>query len=418
MFRKETLSNGLTVLTEQLPHVRSVAIGVWLRRGSRHETEDESGLAHFIEHMLFKGTESRTQLQIAQEMDSIGGQTDAFTSQEYAGFHAKVVDEHVGRAVDLLSDIVLNPRFEPVELARPRRVIFEEIKSVEDAPEELVHDIFVEDFWPRHPLGRPILGHPETVRNFTRRDLLSFFRKTYAPSNMIVSAAGNIEHERLRDLVAERFDSLSTPPDGVIDTPPLVSARIRVLDKDLELAHLLIGSVCPEQASPRRYAAYVLNAVLGGNMSSRLFQVIREERGLAYSVYSGLMTFRDAGQFSVYAGTDPKNVTEVVDLMLNELRLIKAEPVTQSELRRAKDHLRGSILMGGEGTGSRMSQIARQEMYFGRLVPIEEAIEGIESVDAEQVQSLAIDMFERRALSMTLLGRIDQLEPMPETLVA
>ena len=418
MFRKKVLDNGLTVLTEEMPHVRSVAIGIWIARGSRHETTEEGGLAHFIEHMVFKGTQRRSQARIAQEMDEIGGQTDAFTSHEYAGFYAKVLDEHVPRAVDLLSDIVLAPRFDAEELERERNVIFEEIKGVEDAPEDLVHELFGEQFWPNHPLGRPILGTPKTLAAFTRAEVLRFFRRIYAPSNLIVAAAGRLEHAHIERLVAEHFDALQTPPDGLVDKAPVMVPSVRLLDKDLEQAHLVIGTEGPPQASPDRYTAYILNAILGGSLSSRLFQVIREERGLAYSVYSGLSCFRDTGQLTVYAGTDPKNVPEVLELVMVELGRIRNEPIEAPELQRAKDHLRGSLLMGLESTGSRMSQLARQEMYYGRQVSVEEAIRGIEAVSSEDLRRLASSMFENRPLAMTLLGKLSHLHPVPETLVA
>jgi predicted Zn-dependent peptidase len=418
MFRKEVLANGLTVLTEKMAHVRSVAVGVWIRRGSRHEEKSESGLAHFLEHMLFKGTERRSQAEIAQEMDEIGGQTDAFTSQEYAGFHAKVLDEHVVRAVDLLSDIVSQPRFDAEEIERERKVILDEMKSVEDTPDDMVHDLFTESFWPDHALGRPVLGRVETVSSFARKDLLRFFKKTYAPSNLIVAAAGNLEEEKILDLVRERFSSLSTPPDGIANVPPRVSPTIQLEDKDLELAHLVVGSEAPPQASPRRHAAYVLNAVLGGNLSSRLFQVIREEHALAYAVFSGLFAFHDTGQFSIYAGTEPQNVSLVLDLVRAELRRIKSQPVEEAELQRAKSHLRGSILMGLESTSARMSQLARQEMYFGRQVSPDEVISGIDAVTSAEVLELASEMFGRGPLSMTVLGRLEHLRPIPEILVA
>ena len=418
MFRKEVLANGLTVLTEKMPHVRSVAVGVWIRRGSRHERTNESGLAHFLEHMVFKGTERRSQAEIAQEMDEIGGQTDAFTAHEYAGFHAKVLDEHVVRAVDLLSDIVSHPRFDDEELERERKVILEEMKGVEDTPDDVVHDLFCEAFWPDHGLGRPVLGRVETVSSFTRKDLVRFFKKIYTPSNLIVAAAGNLEEESLLDLVRERFSSLATPPDGIANVPPKVSPSIQVEEKDLELAHLVVGTEAPPQASPQRYAAYVLNAVLGGNLSSRLFQVIREEHALAYSVFSSLSPYHDTGQFAIYAGTEPSNVPQVLDLVLTELRRIKSKPVEEAELQRAKSHLRGSILMGLESTSARMSQLARQEMYFVRHVTADEVISGIDAVSSSEVLELAAEMFGRGPLAMTVLGRLEHLQPIPESLVA
>lgn len=418
MFRKHVLENGLTILTEAMPHVPSVSVGVWLNRGSRHETAAESGLSHFIEHMVFKGTEHRSQAKIAQEMDEIGGQTDAFTSHEYAGFHAKVLGEDLPRAVDLLSDIVLAPSFDADELERERMVILEEIKSVEDSPEELVHDVFCESFWPDHPLGRPILGTPETVGSFGREDVVAFFRKIYAPSNIVVSAAGSLEHESLVELMESHFERLDSPPDELTVTAPDTASTVHVQEKKLEQAHIVLGTLGPESASNERFAAYVLNAVLGGNLSSRLFQVIREQHGLAYSVYSGLSSFEDCGQFTVYAGTDPKNVGDVVDLTLRELGRIKSEAVPSEELERAKAHLRGSTLMGLESTGARMSRAARQEMTFGRHIRVEDALARFEAVTSEDVLRLAEKMFDNRPLAMTLLGTGAHFDPVPETLVA
>lgn len=418
MFRKKVLANGLTVLTERMPYVRSVAIGVWIRRGSRHEREEEGGLAHFLEHMVFKGTERRSQAEIAQEMDSIGGQTDAFTSHEYAGFHAKVLDEHVPRAVDLLGDIVVSPRFDAEEIERERKVIFDEMKSVEDTPDDVVQDLFVESFWPNHPLGRPVLGVRDTVSRFQRSDLLGFFRKTYTPSNLIVAAAGNLEEEPFFELVEKQFSTLSTPPDGLVTSTPRVSAGVHLHEKDLELAHLVLGSEAPPQASPRRHTAYVLNAVLGGNLSSRLFQVVREEHALAYAIFSGLSAFADVGQFTIYSGTEPENVPRVLELVLQEIRRIKTEPVADEELQRAKDHLRGSILMGLESVSARMSQLARQEMYFGRYLTADETIAGIEAVRPPDILELADEMFGKGPLAMTVLGRVALFRGIPETLVA
>ncbi len=418
MFRKKVLANGLTVLTETIPHVRSVAVGVWIRRGSRHERKEEGGLAHFLEHMVFKGTERRTQAEIAQEMDSIGGQTDAFTSHEYAGFHAKVLDEHVPRAVDLLADIVIAPRFDAQEIERERKVIFDEMKSVEDTPDEVVQDLFVESFWPDHPLGRPVLGVRDTVSRFQRGDLLGFFRKTYAPSNLIVSAAGNLEAEGFFELIDEHFSRLVTPPDGLVTHPPRVSPQVHLQEKDLELAHIVLGCEAPAQASPRRHVAYVLNAVLGGNLSSRLFQVVREEHALAYAIFSSLSAYSDVGQFSVYSGTEPENVPRVLELLLQEIRRIKAEPVGDAELQRAKDHLRGSILMGLESVNARMSQLARQEMYFRRYLTVDETLAGIEAVRSSDVLELAEEMFGRGPLALTVLGRVSLFQGIPESLVA
>ncbi len=418
MIKKDLLDNGLTVVTEAMPHVRSVAVGIWLRRGSRHEQRVKGGISHFIEHMVFKGTTRRTQLEIAQEMDAIGGQTDAFTTKEYASFNAKVLDEHVPQVVDLLADIVLNPSFDSEELERERKVIFEEIKMVEDTPDDLVHEIFIESFWPDHPLGLPILGTRETVEALDREQLLRFFRETYTPSNLIVSAAGNLDHQKVVDLVDSHFRPLQQRPNGVHESPPSVDPAMRFREKDLEQVHLVLGTVAPHQSHEDRYTSYVLNTILGGTMSSRLFQVIREKRGLAYSVGSGLSCYRDAGNLTIYAATSPQSCAQVVELVLVELRRIRREPVGDKELRRAKDHLKGSIMLGLEGTGSRMSQLARHEMYFGRQISLDETLAGIESVNREEIMRLAAEMFEERPLGLTAVGNLADLKPLPEQLVA
>jgi len=418
MIRKSLLDNGLAVVTEAMPHVRSVAVGVWLRRGSRHEHPTKGGISHFIEHMVFKGTSRRTQVEIAQAMDSIGGQTDAFTSKEYASFDAKVLDEHLPQVVDLLADIVLDPSFDEEELERERKVVFEEIKMVEDTPDDLVHEIFTESFWPNHPLGLPILGTRESVEALDRAQLLGFFRETYTPANLIVAAAGNLVHEDVVELIDRYFHPLKPRPSGVLESPPVVESAVRFREKNLEQVHLVLGTSAPSQSHADRYASYVLNTVLGGTMSSRLFQVIREKRGLAYSVFSGLSCYRDAGSLTIYAATSPQNSAQVVELVLEELRRIRREPVLGAELRRAKDHLKGSFMLGLEGTGARMSQLARHEMYFGRQIPLDEILHGIETVEAEDVMRLAGEMFEGRPLALTALGNLEQFKPLPEQLVA
>lgn len=412
MTQKEILENGLTVLTEAMPHVRSASVGVWLRRGSRHETPVQSGISHFIEHMVFKGTERRTQAQIAEEMDAIGGQTDAFTSKEYASFYAKVMDEHLALVMDLLADIVLNPRFDAEELERERKVIVEEIKMVEDTPDDLAHEIFLESFWPDHPLGRPILGTRRSVGSFSREDLVSYFRETYTPANLIVAAAGNLEHPRVVELVRHYFEPLRSQPNGVEEVPPKVRAAIRVRQKtELEQAHLVLGTAAPHQSHEDRNASYVLNTVLGGTISSRLFQNIREKQGLAYSVFSGLSSYRDAGNLTVYAATSPQNARQVIELVVEEFRRLKREPVSEVELRRAREHLKGSIMLGLESTTARMSNLARQEMYFGRFVSLDEILEGIEKVSREEVLRLAGQIFNGEGMGLTAVGNLKRFKP-------
>src|SRR6187401_2669059 len=312
----ERLPSGLRLVTEAMPHVRSVTVGVWLTRGSRHESDAESGVAHFVEHMLFKGTTSRSAQQIAQTIDSIGGQLDAFTAKEYASYYVKVLDEHLSLAIDLLSDMVMRPALAPADVTKEQSVILEEIKMVEDAPDDLVHEVFAQQFWPRHPLGRPILGTPATVSSFEQEGLRRYFGRMYVAPQLLVAVAGHIDHAQVRDLVERTFASVPTVGDGTGTAPPDVSAGLAYRQKDIEQSHLCMGTPAYHQAHEDRHALYVLNTILGGSMSSRLFQHIREDRGLAYSVFSTLTSYSDAGMVTIYAGCASDKVSQVVDLSL------------------------------------------------------------------------------------------------------
>jgi predicted Zn-dependent peptidase len=416
MIKREVLSNGLTLLTESMPHVRSVAIGVWLQRGSRHERVEETGISHFIEHMVFKGTRNRSAETIAAEVDSIGGHMDAFTAKEYASFHLKVLDEHLPLAVDILGDIVMNPLFDAAEIAKEKKVILEEIKMVEDTPDDLVMELFSEAFWPDHPLGRPILGTRKSVQGFKRDELLRFFRAVYQPRNIVISAAGHLEHDRLAEMVGRHFGSLDSGADGHRTEPPTWAARIVTRSKkELEQVHLCLGSPAYPQSHGDRYGAYVLNTVLGGSMSSRLFQNVREKRGLAYSISSGVTSYSDAGSLTVYAGTSLDAVPEVVALIVEELKRVKGERIPEDELRRAKDHLKGSLMLSLENTGSRMSYLARQEIYFRRTFSLDETLGAIEAVTGDDVQRIADDLF-KGDLGMSLLGNLKGYRPKPSQL--
>jgi predicted Zn-dependent peptidase len=407
---RDSLDNGLRILTEPMQQVRSVSIGVWLARGSRHETAEQSGIAHFVEHMLFKGTATRSAEDIAQAIDSIGGQLDAFTAKEYASYYIKVLDEHLPRALDVLSDLVLNPAFNPDDVEREKKVILEEIKMVEDTPDDLVHELFTQGFWEDHPLGRPILGTRETVESFTADSLRTYFRNTYAPSNLIVSAVGNLEHGAVRRLIDERFGHLRPVSGEAREDPPQVAPKVLIRQKELEQSHICVGTSSYQQDHENRYASYVLNTLLGGSMSSRLFQNVREKRGLAYAVFSGMSAYRDAGSFTIYAGCANEAVSEVVDLVVEEMRGVKREPVPQAELQRAKDHLKGSLMLSLENTASRMSHIARQEIYFERQVGLDETLAGVEQVTTDDVQRVATDLFQNGSMSATVLGNVNGLQ--------
>ena len=330
-----------------MSHVRSVSVGVWLTRGSRHEPTQDAGIAHFVEHMLFKGTTSRTAEDIAQQVDSIGGQLDAFTSKEYAGYYIKVLDEHLPIAIDLLSDLVSRPTFAAEEIEREKKVILEEIKMVEDTPDDLVHELFTQSFWEGHPLGRPILGSPESVEALTSDVLRAYFNATYTAGHLVIVAVGNVTHARMRELLMPAFGRLAAHSDRMRERPPAVLPHAQVRTKELEQSHVCLGTSSYPQDHADRYAAYVMNTMLGGSMSSRLFQNVRERRGLAYSVFSNLAAYRDAGSLTIYAGCANEAVREVVTLVVQELRGMKVEPPDE-ELRRAKDHLKGSLMLSLE----------------------------------------------------------------------
>jgi predicted Zn-dependent peptidase len=399
-----------------MPQVRSVSIGVWLARGSRHEPAEQSGIAHFVEHMLFKGTATRSAEDIAQTIDSIGGQMDAFTAKEYASYYIKVLDEHLPLAVDVLSDIVTRPAFSPDDIEREKKVVVEEIKMVEDTPDDLVHELFTERFWQDHPLGRPILGTKETVEALTADRLRHYFGGAYTASTLIVAAVGNIEHAEVRDLVWRTFENLPTTTHPVEERRPTVVPQVLIRNKELEQSHVCLGAGAYQQDHADRYTSYVLNTVLGGSMSSRLFQNVREKRGLAYAVFSGLSAYRDAGSVTIYAGCANDAVGELVDVVIAELRRLKAEMLPPSELRRAKDHLKGSLMLNLESTSSRMSHLARQEIYFDRQFGLDETLEGVERVSCEDVRRVASELFSSGALAATVLGAVNGLQLPPERL--
>jgi predicted Zn-dependent peptidase len=407
--QKHVLPNGLVVITEPMSHVRSVSVGVWVRNGSRCEVPEENGLAHFIEHMVFKGTERRSAEDIAREMDSVGGMLDAFTSKEQICFNAKVLDEHLPIAFDVIADLVLRPRFDSEDVKKERQVVLEEIKMDLDNPEYLLHDIFTRGFWPEHPLGRPILGTPETVRRFNRDSLRARFGNWFAPDHLVITAAGNVTHEQVLELVEREFGHLK--PAGLLengDGAPQTHAPIRLETKrDLEQVHVCIGVPSVPLGHEDRFAFAVLNNLLGGGMSSRLFQNIREKQGLAYAVFSELTPYSDAGMMTVYAGTAKETVGQVIDLTIKEFHALKESPISEEELRRSKNHLKGSLMLSLESTSSRMSNLARQELYFGRFYSLDEILASIEAVTGPELQSLAHQYFQTEQIAVTVLGPLN-----------
>ena len=404
---RHTLPSGLTILVETLPYVRSVSLGYYLRSGSAVESEEHGGASHFLEHLVFKGTQHRTTAEIAQVIDILGGDVDAFTGKEYTSFYAHVLDEQVDTALELLTDIVTSPNFSDKDIEMERSVILEEIKMVEDTPDDLVHEIFVTSFWPDHPLGRPILGTEDTVNRLQREQIAAHYSETFHATNLIFCASGNVRLEQILPFLEKSFPVDSRNPVRREWNAPAPKQHVILREKrELEQVHLCLGSRGYPQQGDERYAAALFNTILGGGMSSRLFQRIREKEGLVYSVLSYHNGYLHGGYEAVYAACAPKNLKRVLSLTLEEMRKIKAEGATAKELSSAKLHLKGSILLSLESTVSRMSGIARQEYYFGRQFSADEIIEHIDAVTLENIQQVAQTIVDPDSLSLTLLGNL------------
>jgi predicted Zn-dependent peptidase len=414
---RATLSNGIRVVTEAMPYVRSVSLGVWVGTGSRIERGLENGISHFIEHMLFKGTKNRSAEDIARSVDSVGGGLDAFTSKELVSYNTKVLDEHLPLALDVLSDLVLNPLFREEDIEREKGVILEEIKMEADQPESVLHETFISNFWKGHGLGKPILGTKETVKKFGQGALLDYYSRVYSPKNILITAAGNVEHDHLIDLISAKFADLDERGSMPADSVPKHYAPIVLKNKEsLEQVHITMGVPAYPLAHQLRFPLYVLNTVLGAGMSSRLFQNIREKQGLAYAVYSELNLFSDTGCLSIYAGTGVETAKQVIGSVVEEIRQLKNELIAEEELRRAKDHLRGSLMLSMESTSSRMSNLARQELYFKRFMSVDEMLDNIESVTREEVQRMAQEFFSTENIAIAMLGRLRGIEVTREDL--
>ena len=410
------LENGLSVLTDRMPDVRSVTLGFFFRSGARHEPTELNGISHFIEHAVFKGTTRRSALQIAIETDRLGGNLDAFTMHEETGFAIKVVDSQVTNAFDLLADMLSNPRFDERELKREQKVIIEEIKMTEDAPEDFLGEIFNEKLFPDHPLGLSIAGTPKTVRTFNHETTRKFHEETFNAENLIIAAAGNLEHSQIVDL-AERFFASKTkdqrPQDrlrGLDQRPTIASPIVIKKNKNLEQAHLIIAAPFVDARSDRRYAADILANALGGGTSSRLWQRIREEKGLAYSVGASAAMYQDCGVFSIYAGTSPKQTEEVLDIAIAELRRVVKNGITPEELELIKEQTIASILLGLEDSSVRAATLARLEMVHGRQISLEETIEKIQIVNVEEIQELAREFFKTEKIAFGALGNLNGLK--------
>lgn len=403
--QKKELKNGLVVATEVMPHLRSVSIGVWVKCGSRFENDGTTGISHFIEHLLFKGTRSRSAADIAQAIDSVGGQLNAFTDKEYVGFYARVLDEHLPFAFELLSDIVLNPTFPSSEMKRERNVIFEEINMVEDSPQDLIQDIFLENFWQGHPLGRPISGTKDSVSRITRHDVIRYFRSKYTACNTVISVAGNIRHRKVQALSQRHFSDLAPGISLEHGTPPVVLPRRVIRRKpNLEQTHICLGTPCPPIISRDRFAIHILSNVLGGGISSRLFQNIRERQGLVYSIYSTLNLYRDAGTLMIYAGTAADKAPVVIAMALKELRKLRQQLISGDELKRSKENIKGSVMLSLESSSSRMTNLAQQQIYYGRFYRPQEILDSVDRVRAVDLRRLANEILDSSYLTLTTLG--------------
>ncbi len=410
MYRKDTLANGIRVVSETLPKTRSLSIGVWVKVGSRHESREVGGVSHFIEHMFFKGTQKRTARDIATEVDSLGGEMNAFTSQENTTYYIKVLDEHLPVAVDILADILLGSRFDAADMEKERKVILEEIKGVEDTPDDYIHEMFTATVWPDNSLGRPILGTKETIKALKHADILNYIESYYSPREVVISVAGNFEHARLIDLLNNAFGKLARTGIAKQDIAPSFNHAVTVKKKQLEQVQVCLGCKSIHYTHEDRFVVMALNTILGNSMSSRLFQEVREQHALAYSIYSYVTAYRDAGLLTVYAGTDPTNTLQAIQLIVKELRKLRDEGITPAEELRVKDQIKGNLVLSLETSNSHMGRIARQEIYFGKYLSVDDIIKSVDKVTAEQVQRLARQLFTRENLSLSILGPMSKAD--------
>ena len=404
-YRRTILDNGVRIVTEHIPYLHSVSLGIWVRSGSRFEQPEVNGVCHFIEHMLFKGTARRSALAIAQEIDSVGGVMNAFTSKELTSFYCKVLDENLDLAVDLLTDIFLNSSFPEDEIEREKQVICQEIYQLEDSPEDLVHETLGTEFWKDDPLGRPILGSVENVEKLDRDTMMRFMRENYLPQETVICAAGNLDHGRFSELVQSRMNSLSKATSGSEVVPAHCESSARVVAKDLEQVHVCIGAVGPNASDDRRHAGYILNSILGTGMSSRLFQEVREKRGLAYTVYSFMSSFSDTGLFGVYAACEPARLEELLRT-IGEETLGLAASITEQEIRTAKKQIRGSVILAMESSDTRMNRLAKGEFFFERYVSLDEVLDALDAVTSAELSRLSEEMFNNGGLTAVALGPI------------
>ena len=408
MYKKTTLRNGVRIITESMPAFRSASIGIWADVGSAAEAAERRGVSHLVEHMLFKGTERRTARQIAEEMDGIGGNLNAFTDKETTCYYAKVMDQHLPLAVDVLTDMFLNSRFDASDLAKEQKVVLEEIKMYDDSPDELIHDLFIQTMWDGSNLGAPTIGFEQTVTALTPDDLRTHMKRHYAPNSVVIAAAGNIDHDAIAELFDRAFTSFAGTSEPPVPEDPKTTPNTLFRTKDSEQAYVVLGTRGLSVRDDRRYALSVMDTILGGGMSSRLFQEIREKRGLVYTVYSFQAAYRGAGLFAVYAGTSPQNVGECVSVISEQFAHLRDHRVSEGELRLAKEHIKGSLTLSLESTSSRMIRLGRSEFSLGRELTTEEIEEKVEAVSAQEIHTLAQELLHGDNLGLCVLGPVDE----------
>jgi predicted Zn-dependent peptidase len=408
MVQKTVLPNGLRIITENIPHLVSVALGIWVDNGSRDESPERMGISHFIEHMIFKGTQKRSAQQIAKELDAIGGLSNAFTSREQTCFHAKVLGHHLPQVTEILLDIFLQSVFDPEEVEREQLVVLQEISMVEDTPDEYAHVLYGETVYKGNPLGQNILGTPETVRAFTQDQLKGYLQRAYGPEKVVVAAAGQIDHEAFVALLAPELAKLPPTGAGPDRQKPRLRSKFRVVSKDLEQVHLALGGWAPAATDARRYTGTLLNVIVGGNMSSRLFQEVREKRGLAYAIYSYLSSFQDTGILGIYTAVAKETLSETLEVIGRELLKIKKGEVAANELAMAKEFVKGGIWLGAENSDNRMSRLAKNEFHFGRDLPFEEIMAGLDAVTLDDLADLGDTIIRGDRFSLVALGPVTE----------
>ena len=408
MYQKTVLDNGVRIISERLDHLKSISLGIWVDTGSRDEDKAENGISHFVEHMIFKGTRNRSSLQIAKELDAIGGLSNAFTGKENTCFHGRVLGRHFTHLADIFSDIFLNSTFDPIDMDRERHVILQEINMVEDTPDDNVHVLFNNLFWKNHPVGMSVLGTGETVSALNRDALIKYIKSFYVPEKIIVAAAGDVDHQSLVSFFSSVLEPLEKGDSKLQRTAPIPHSGVSFHRKDLEQVHICLGGIAPSLSSERRFAGAILNTILGGNMSSRLFQEIRENQGLAYSVYSFLSAYMDTGLMGIYLATDLEDVNPALETIQKETRKISAGALTESDLSAAKEHLIGGIYLASESADGRMMRIAKNEFNFERYVEYDEVVASLKKVSIDEVIEVSNRIFRTGRVSLTTLGPIEE----------